>query len=228
MATIATLRDNTRRDLKIDPGKDIWGDDELIGYLNEGINLVYNAMNFKFEWEDGTISPLVLDTAEYTKPTDYRRMLWAKIVDTDAASTEADKQEITIITNTLAEFQKSHDMDATGDQPGYIYEEGGNLMLYPIPNATAVDRWTIKYKYSEYPEVLISTDTPVFAASWHYILEWYAKYRAWDKLPGKENQAQLALQTWNLWFAKAIADMAWRQDDSMKYEESILPKKRSK
>ena len=181
MSTLATLRDDTRRNLKIDPGKNIWTDSELEAYLNEAVTLMYAKLNFKFEWEDGTINPLVAAQANYTRPTDLRRILWAKLVDTTAADTGADESELKLITDTLVDFQRTHDMDADNDTPGYLYEEAGELWIYPVPTAAAAAKYTVKYKYSEQPATLIDSDTPAFTSNWHFVLEWYAKYKAWDK-----------------------------------------------
>jgi len=226
--TIETLRDNVRRDLKIDPGKEIWTDAELVSYLNEGVNLVYSAANMKFEWKDGTIALLIDGTAAYDYPSDFRRILWAKTVDGDASSTESDENVIQNVTDWLSDFQQGRDMDQEGEVPGFIYEEGNKLKLWPIPNSDAVSRFTIKFKYSEYPDVLTTSDTPDFAASWHYILEWYAKYRAWGKLPGKEPQSKQALDEWSLWKPKAIADMLYVESDTMTFQSVILPSKQRK
>ncbi len=117
--TIETIIDNAREDLKIDPGKVIWTDDQLTRWANEAISFIYAKSDFKFEFKDGTITPLVDGQAAYTMPTDFRLMLWAKINDTTATDTGADDSEITIITDTLTDFQRTHDMDAEGDQPGY-------------------------------------------------------------------------------------------------------------
>ena len=129
-----------------------------------------SAANFKFTWKNATINPIVNAQANYTKPTDMRKMLWAKVVDTTITDTGADEGKMTIITDTLSDFQQSHDMDDDGDKPQYIYEEGGEIWLYPVPNSTTASTYTIKYKYSEYPDTLAATDTPAFDSRWHYIL----------------------------------------------------------
>ncbi len=228
--TIETIIDNAREDLKIDPGKVIWTDDQLTRWANEAISFIYAKSDFKFEFKDGTITPLVDGQAAYTMPTDFRLMLWAKINDTTATDTGADDSEITIITDTLTDFQKTHDMDAEGDQPGYIYEEDGQLKVYPVPNATAAATYIIKYKYTEYPDVYTASDTPDFPAEWHFIVEHYIRYKAWSSVPGQQEQqnAAVALSEWDRWGAKAIWDMLHREQEKLTYRPVVLPSKRRK
>jgi len=228
--TIETLINNARADLKIDPGKVIWTDDQLTRWANEAMSFLYAKADFKFEYKDGTITPLVDGTDAYTMPADYRRMLWAKVNDNTITDTGADDGEITIITDTLSEFQRTHDMDADGDKPAYIYEEDSKLKVYPVPNATAAGRYTIKYKYTEYPDTYVSTDTPAFPSEWHFVIEHYIRYRAWDELPGNReaDKAVRAMRAWETWGAKAIADMLHRQDEVLTYRPSILPSKQRK
>lgn len=228
--TIGTIISNAREDLKIDPGKAIWTDSQLTRWANEAISFIYAKADFKFEFKDGTITPLVDGTAGYAMPADYNRMLWAKINDNTITDTGADDAEITIITDTLVDFQKEHDMDADGDKPGYIYEEDGELKVYPVPNATAAGRYTVKYKYAEYADVYTSTDTPDFPSEWHFIIEHYIRYRAWSELPGNRegNKAAIALKEWDMWGAKAIADMLHREQEKLTYRAVVLPSKTKK
>jgi len=228
--TIETLINNAREDLKIDPGKVIWTDDQLVRWANEAISFIYAKGDFKFEFKTGTINPLVDGTAAYTMPSDYGHMLWAKLVDTTAASTGADEEELTIITDTLIDFQKTYDMDAEGDKPGYIYEEDGEIKVYPVPNAAAAAQYTVKYKYAEYPDTYTTADTPDFPSEWHFIVEHYVRYKAWSSVPGQQNQqnAQMALSEWDRWSPKAIADMLHRENEGLTFRAPILPSKRRK
>lgn len=230
MATVQTIIDNAREDMKIDPGKAIWTDDQLIRYANEAVELIYNSADFKFGYKDATITPLVNGTASYSKASDFRSLIWAKIKDGNASSTEADESLLENITDVLPQFQMTHDMNATSDVPGYIYEENDLLYLYPIPNAACAARYTIKYKYSEYPDTLASTGTPAFPSHWHFILEHYIKYRAWSSVPGPQNSANASnsLQEWEKWKQKAIADMLHREGEQMEYKMPLLPRKRLK
>ena len=162
MATLATIISNSREDLKIDPGKQIWTDSQLTRWANEGISFMYSRSDFKFEFKETTITPLVDGTASYAFATDFRKMLWAKLVDTTAASTGADESRLTIVTDTLTDFQQTYDMDYKGDIPAYIYEESGTLKLWPVPNASAAAKYTVKYKYTEYPDVYTALEVPAF------------------------------------------------------------------
>lgn len=229
MATIDTIVNNTREDLKIDPGKQIWTDTQLTRWTNEGISFIYAKSDFKFEFKEATFA-LVDGTAAYAYASDFRKMLWAKIVDTTAADTGADETELTIITDTLTDFQREHDMDADGDAPSYIYEEDGQLKVWPVPNASAAAKYTIKYKYTEYPDTYTLLDTPDFPAEWHFVLEHYNRYRAWSELPGAKNEqkAATALQEWEMWSAKAIADMLDREQEKLTFRPPVLPFKRRK
>jgi len=230
MATAQQIIDDSRTDIAIDPGKEVWSDAQLLRYLNEGISFVYAKNNYKFEWKDGTVTPLVDGTAGYAYAADFRRLLWAKLVDGDATSTENDEYNLTQVTDTLGDFQQGRDMDKQGDTPEYIYEEDGQFKLWPIPNATAAARWTIKYKYSETPDVLTGVDTPAFPSEWHFVLNHYVRYRAFASKPGAANKdfASDALGEWELWSAKAIADMAHREGERMTYVPQALPSKNRK
>ncbi len=227
MATAQTIIDNARADMKIDPGKVIWTDSQLLRFVNEALAFLYERAEFKFEWKETTISPLVDGQAAYAYATDYRSLLWAKLVDGDAVSTGADESSLTIVTDTLGSFQQNRDMDYEGDQPGYIYEEDSKFKIWPIPNATAAARWTIKYKYSEFPTTLGLLDSPEFPGQWHNILEHYVRYRAWGSLPGPQNQASAsnALGEWDGWSAKAVYDMLHRQDEFLTFRMPVLPTK---
>jgi hypothetical protein len=226
MSTLTQLTDNTRIKLKIDPMSDIWSDTELQSYVGEALTLFYSKANMKDEWEDGTITPLVAATASYTKPTDCRRILWAKLVDATATSTQADESPLEIVTDTLAEFQQTRDMEAQGNAPGYIYEEGGQLWLYPVPNATAAAKYTVKFKYSERPATLTAVTSPVFASEWHFVLEDYAVWRAWVKLPGKQQEAALARDIWERNWRSAMQDIVWTTGEYQQFRVPILPSKR--
>lgn len=226
--TAQALIDDIRVELQIDKGKNIWTDNELLRYLNEGINDIYSVMNFKFEYKDGVIATLADGLAKYPKPSDLRKVLWTKLVDKNAVSTEADEEELVNVTDILASFQENRDMDLEGDKPQYFYIEGDYLWLYPIPNTTAAAGYTVKYKYSQYPDKLELTDRPAFSVAWQHVLNWYVKYRAWDKLPGKETQAMRAYDQYDMWKRKASADMADIQNEGMQYYTPVLPFKRRK
>jgi hypothetical protein len=228
MSTLTQLTDNTRSKLKIDPMADIWSDTELQTYIGEALTLFYSKANMKDEWEDSTQALLVAGTGSYTKPADCRRILWAKLYDKTAASTEADESPLTIVTDTLAEFQEGRDMEAQGDTPGYIYEEGGSLWLYPVPNAAAVAKWGFKIKYSERPATLTAATSPAFASEWHFVLEDYAVWRAWAKLPGKQNEAEAALRIWEKNWRSAMQDIVWTTGEYQQFRMPILPSKRRK
>ena len=101
--TIAQLIANVREDLKIDPGKNIWTDAQLTRWANEGINILRTQSDLKVSFEEADIT-LVDGTASYAKETDYRKMLYAKTIDTTAASTDADEGSMEIMTDNLVEF----------------------------------------------------------------------------------------------------------------------------
>ena len=230
MATIQTLIDDAREDMKIDPGKIIWTDDQLIRYANEAVDLIYNSANFKFGYKDGTITPLVDGTASYAKAADFRKMIWAKLKDGNATSTENDEELLTNVTDTLPQFQMHRDMNDTGDKPAYIYEENDLIYLYPVPNAACAARYTIKYKYSEYPDIMTGVSTPAFPSHWHFIVGHYVRYRAYGAIPGPQNMANAAnaLQEWREWKQKAVADMLHREGEGMSFKVPVLPRKISK
>lgn len=228
--TAQTIIDNARTDLRIDPGKNIWTDTQLLKYLNEGVSLFYQKADFKFRFKDATITPLVNGQASYTLPTDYGRLLWVKTVDAEASSTENDETVLENITDTLTDFQQTYDMNEADEVPQYVYEENGKLYLWPIPNADTVSRFTLKYKYSEYPTVLTLTASPDLPSEWHFVFEFYVRYRAWSSTPGNQEQ-QNALNTlneWEKWSAKAAADILHRGNEKMTYQSVILPSKRLK
>jgi len=228
MSTLTQLTDNTRSKLKIDPTSTIWGDTELESYLNEALTLFYSKANMKDEWEDGSIALLIAGTGFYTKPTDCRRLLWAKLYDKTATSVQADESPLENVTDTLMEFQEGRDMEAQGDTPGYIYEEGGSLWLYPVPNAAAVAKWGVKFKYSERPATLTSATSPAFASEWHFVLEDYAVWRAWNKLPGKQNEAAIARDVWEKNWRNAMQDLVWTTGEYQQFRMPILTSKRRK
>jgi len=225
MSTLNTLTDNAREKLKIDPTKDVWTDDELKLYINEALVRFYAKANMKVSWEDGTIATLVASQGNYTKPTDMRRMLWAKLVDTTASSTQVDEAPLDIVTDFLGDFQQEYDMQAEGDQPQYIYEEGGELWVYPVPNSTAAAKYTVKFKYSERPATLGDTDSPGFSSDWHFILEDYAVWRAWNKIPGKENEAIGAKTVWEENWRQAMQDIVWDNGERLTWRMPVLPSK---
>ncbi len=226
MATAQTIINNARTDMAMDPGKELWSDTQLLRYLNEGLSFLYAKSDFKFRFENATFS-LVASQANYSYAADFGKLLWAKRIDGDATSTESDESTLDIITDDLATWQQSVDLDKTGDIPQYIYEEGGEFKVWPIPNATAAARWTIEYQYSEYPTTLTTTDTPGIPAQWHFVLEHYVRYRAFASKPGSSMKtfAADALSEWEKWSAKAVADMLARQNEDMTYYMPKLPSK---
>lgn len=227
MATAQTIVDNARTDMAMDPGKELWSDMQLIRYLNEGLSFLYAKSDFKFRFQNATISPLIAGQANYAYATDFGKMLWAKRIDGDAASGESDESLLTIVTDGLATWQQKVDLDKTGDIPQYIYQEAGELKIWPIPTADAAARWTIEYQYTEYPDTLTSADTPGIPSEWHFVLEHYVRYRAFASKPGSQMRtfAADALSEWERWSAKAIADMLARQNEHMTYYMPILPSK---
>lgn len=228
MSTLATLTTNTRTKLKIDPQKDIWTDEELQTYIQEGLTRFYAKADIKEAWEDGTIATLIAGTGYYTKPADLRKILWAKLVDTAATSTQADEVDLTDVTDILGDFQQEYDMEAQGDQPQYIYQEGEYLWLYPVPNSTAASKYTVKFKYSERPATLATTDSPAFPSEWHFILEDYAVWRAWNKLPGKEPEADRAKSVWEENWRQAMQDTVWKAGERLTWRPPVWPFKRPK
>jgi len=227
--TAQTIIDNAREDMAMDPGKELWSDTQLLRYLNEGLSFLYAKADFKFRFETATFA-LVAAQDNYTPAADYGKLLWAKKIDGDAASTEADESPVTIITDDLATWQQSVDLDKTGDIPAYIYEEAGELKVWPVPTATAAARWTIEYGYSEYPATLATTDSPAIPSEWHFVLEHYVRYRSFASKPGSSMKtfAADALSEWEKWSAKAIADMLARQNEDMTYYMPKLPSKTRK
>ena len=225
MATLNTLTENVRTKLTIDPQRDIWTDSELKTYINEGITKFYAKANMKEEWKDGTISPLVASQGNYTKPTDLRRILYANLVDTTASNTDSDESSLTIITDDLLNRQKDWDMDYEADAPQYIYEEGGELWLYPVPNATAASTYTVKYKYSKRPAVLGDSDSPEIPEEWHFIFEDYAVWRAWNRLPDKVNEAANAKVIWEENWRQAMQDILTTTGETLTWQQLALPHK---
>ena len=227
--TAQEIIDNARTDMAIDPGKEIWTDAQLLRYLNEAASFLYAKANWKYEYEDGTVALLVLNQANYALPADFRRMLWVKIVDGTKPVT-SNEAIIPMVTNTLSDFQQTRDMDATGTGPSYTYIEDGDLYVWPLPNATAVATYSLKFKYVKYPAELTGVGTPIFPAEWHFILGHYIRYRAFASKPGGSNKsfAQDALNEWELWSKKAIADMLHLQDERLSYIMPLLPSNNSK
>jgi len=227
--TAQEIIDNARTDMAIDPGKEIWTDSQLLRYLNEAASFLYAKANWKYEYEDGTVALLVLNQANYALPADFRRMLWVKVVDGTKPVT-SNEVIIPMVTNTLSDFQQTRDMDATGTGPSYTYIEDGDLYIWPLPNATAVATYSLKFKYVKYPAELTGVGTPIFPAEWHFILGHYIRYRAFASKPGGSNKtfAQDALNEWDLWSKKAIADMLHLQDERLSYIMPLLPSNNSK
>lgn len=228
MSTLNQMTDNAREKLKIDRPKDIWTDSELKTYINEGLTRFYAKADMKESWEDGTIATLVDGQGNYTKPTDLRRMFWAALVDTTVSDTGADESPLEIVTDILGDFQQQRDMDDTGDQPQYIYEEGGELWLWPVPNSTAASKYTVKFKYGERPATLSDSDSPAFPSEWHFILEDYAVWRAWNKLPGKQTEAAIAKDVWEEGWRQAMQDIVWSAGERLTWRMPVLPFKRRK
>ena len=227
--TAQEIIDNARTDMAIDPGKEIWTDAQLLRYLNEGASFLYAKASWKYEFKEGTVNPLVLNQPNYTLPTDFRRMLWIKVIDNTMPAT-ANSSVIPLVTNTLTDFQQTRDMDATGIGPSFAYIEDGELYVWPLPNATSVATYSLKFKYVKYPATLTGTDTPIFPAEWHFILGHYIRYRAFASKPGGSNKtfAQDALNEWELWSKKAIADMLHIQDERLSYIMPTLPSNNTK
>lgn len=226
MATAQGIINNARTDMAMDPGKELWSDAQLLRYLNEGLSFLYAKSDFKFKFQNTSFA-LVAGQANYSYASDYGKLLWAKRIDGDAASTEADESPLTVITDDLDTWQEDVDLDKTGDIPEYIYEEASELKIYPVPTATAAARWTIEYQYSEYPDTLTVTSTPGIPSEWHFVLEHYIRYRAFASKPGSSMKsfAADALSEWEKWSAKAVADMLKRQDEDMTYYMPKLPSK---
>ena len=227
--TAQEIIDNARTDMAIDPGKEIWTDSQLIRYLNEATSFLYAKANCKYEFEDGTVALLILNQANYALPADFRRMLWVKVVDNTKPVT-SNEAVIPMVTNTLTDFQQTRDMDATGTGPSFTYIEDGELYVWPLPNATAVATYSLKFKYVKYPTELTGVGTPIFPAEWHFILGHYIRYRAFASKPGGSNKAfaQDALNEWELWSKKAIADMLHLQDERLSYIMPTLPSNNAK
>ena len=141
-----------------------------------------------------------------------------------------DESELIIVTDTLTDFQRLHDMQFQSDIPKYIYEEEDRLRIWPIPTNEATRRFYIRYKYSEYPDALTLTQEPGFPSHWHYILEHYVRYRCYSSIPGPQNQnnTALALSEWEKWSAKAYNDILHREQERLTYRSPVLPFKRKK
>ena len=229
MATAQEIIDSVREDVAIDPGKNIWSDLILLKYLNEAISVSTSKGDFNMSLSESTIDPLVDGQDNYDYAANYRKLLWAKLVNKEAASTQADETPLQIVTDNIVWFKESRDMDYQSDTPAYIYEENGEFKLWPIPNSDAVSKWTIKYGYSDNPDAVGFTDTPEYPAKWNLVLEHYMRYKMWSK-PGAQNAAYAAsaFTEYQFWEPKARADIYWRTGDKMSYKMPILPRKRNK
>jgi len=190
MATCEQIRDQARENLKIDPGKTVWTDVQLLRWLNEGAAMMHMEQDWK-DIERAAQIALVNGTSTYAPAANYKSLITNSIKFTDSNGGIRDVKYV-----ELFELQGSYnDITATGDAPEYIYETAETLGFYPVPNATAATG-TLDYRYFDWPDTYVIANTPVFPPQWHFLLEHYIEYRAWGILPGRENSASLALQKW--------------------------------
>jgi hypothetical protein len=212
MSTAQAIVDYSRENLKIDPSKTIWTDVQLLRWLNEATK----KLRAKADWKDVEAADtivLVNGTATYTPATDYNRLIDNSVIFTTAGGQEANVKYV-----ELNELQATYyDLTTTGDAPEWIYETGGTLGFYPVPNATAATG-TLDYGYYSYPATYALGDTIVgLEAEYTDVLEDYVNYKAWKQLPGREQSSNLSFQRWELGVSGIKADRLRRSGPMLQF-----------
>lgn len=211
MPTVSSIISNAREDLKIDPGKNIWTDSQLTRWLNEGAAMLAAETDWKDIEKSSTIT-LVASTATYTPATDYHRLMKNSVVFTDSNGAESRVKYVELFELKVDVL----DLTVTGNIPEKVYETGGELGFYPVPNATAATG-TLGYSYYEWPDTYTANDTPAFPAEWHFLLEHYVEYRAWGVLPGREQASALGMQKWQLGVNKMKIERLRREGPTLSW-----------
>lgn len=215
MSTAQSIVDFSRENLKIDPSKTIWTDVQLLRWLNEAAKKLRSRADWKDTEKSASIAALswVSGTRLYDPATDYERLIDNSVVFTNAAGNEATMRYV-----ELDELQVTYpDLTTTGDAPQWVYESGGQLGFYPVPNATAATG-TLSYRYYSYPATYALGDTVVgLESEYTDVLEDYVEYKAWKQLPGREQSSNLAMQRWEKGVSEIKADRLRRIGPSLQF-----------
>ena len=198
MSTLLELTDIVRENLRIDPNKNIWTDTQLKRWINDGLRVLKGEGDYR-NFEDEATVTMVDGTQLYTKPTSFKKLLWAKVSDGTAL------YPLLNITDTLEDYQETYDWTHEDDFPQYIYESENKLGLWPVPNATAAAK-TLTIKYAMEHTTLADGAEVDIDGAWQHILEPYAEYRAWAILPNRVNEMNVAKQRWEEGLSQYKAD----------------------
>ena len=209
--TAQDIINNARTNLKIDPNKKIWLDDDLLRWLNEAIGK-YEA---KTEWyrDIKSASVTIVDgTALYALESDFRVVLdqSVRFTDVDGNVMKVDMVNYEDVVNDYV------DLTTEGDYPKYAYLKGSSIGFYPVFNTKAATG-SAAYEYYGYTDDYVVGDTVVFPQNYIDILENYIEYKAWGIIPGKSAEMSTAFDKWNIGLRQAMGDILRQKGSSLTF-----------
>lgn len=180
MSTLADLQTNTRTTyLKIDPNAKVWDNTVLEYYINRWYERVQQDFGYDIpECEDSITITTVWWTQEYSKPTDFVRIVglfqdWYTL-------TRTTKQQVLI-------------NQASETKPSSYYVYGNNIGLYPTPdNVYSID---MLYK-RKLPTITLSVDSELNPGMEDLMILWacYLMFLSVEK----SDKASMCLQQYTI------------------------------
>lgn len=205
MSTLATMRQNVRDDLIIDPNGDIWSDARIDRFIHEFLGMTYSWDQKDFGETSGTLT-LVASTASYdlsSELSNYSKLRDIKLTGRNVFLTEIEQSE-------LDEFLNGRDETYEGEPLYYWFYGDDTINLWPVPNG---DITTASVRFERSSPTLADDESPAFDSRWHYVCELYARWRCFSTVPGHEKTAETAELTFIKESAKMKEDL-WRRNNS--------------
>jgi len=204
MSTLTEMTDNTRTDLNIDPGKDVWSDATIQRFINEFIGIVYAWDNQAFSETTGTIT-LVASTATYDLSSELTN--YGKLQSLKLAGYTTLLDEVT----DLDDFEDGRDLTTEG-VPRWFYWYGDDTIgLYPVPDGTVA---TATARFNRDNPTITAGESPAWDDRWHYVCELYARWKCFEALPGYEDKAERSRQIFKNAEAVMKEDIWYRNVDN--------------
>lgn len=185
MATLQTLRDQLKDELKIDPNNSIWSNTVLNRAIVQAVRQIQQDGNYDWHFNDNETSmSTVVSQATYALATGFVRLEDGTVKYNQYQLKPADYVWLKGTFTTLAQ----------DGQPVYYYLRGNNLGVYPRPNAIQTLEYTFRKKLTDMSS---DTDDSGLPDEFNEALTQFACYLTWNDIEGREDKAIAAINNYN-------------------------------
>ena len=147
------------------------GSTELDRWVNLGIKQWASRTDWPSLVEVDSSTTTTASTAEYSLPTDFKKMLSVRVSDA-AGGTEVNSTEFSYVPYKLKNM-------STAGNWYYLNPDDAKVGLIPTPATSGL---TIYMKYYEIPaDLTLTSDEPPFPESYHELCVFFALKKYWEK-----------------------------------------------